>query len=144
MTTRCITRKVEDPAYLAFFDLGHDPGYIGGVAGVHSDYLAAVSLGTVLWGSLTYIGNGPNLIAKGIWGASTPWHLPGFAGYLAVSTRVVLPPLLAVPLLFLPGFPPVMTCLGVLVAPIGLLHILMSPAPKWGGVHEDREGRLSV
>jgi Na+/H+ antiporter NhaD/arsenite permease-like protein len=130
--------------YLAFFDLGRDPGYIGGVAGLHGDYLAAISLGTVLWGSLTYLGNGPNLIAKGIWGSSTHWRLPGFAEYLSVSSRVILPPLLAVPLLFLPGSPSVMMCIGVLVAPIGLFHILMSPAPRLDGVQEDREGRLSV
>ena len=53
------------PAYLAFFGAvaGHSTG---GINAVSTPLIAALSVGTVLFGAVTYIGNGPNLMIKSI------------------------------------------------------------------------------
>ena len=64
-------------------------------------YLVAISMGAVLFGAMTYIGNGPNFMVKSIAehaGAETP----GFFRYIyAFSLPVLLPILILVWLLFL-------------------------------------------
>ncbi|HET7451496.1 MAG TPA: sodium:proton antiporter, partial [Thermoanaerobaculia bacterium] len=60
------------------------------VAGVREDVLRAISLGAVFFGSLTYIGNGPNLLVRSIAQAAGV-RMPGFLRYTAVAAMILLP-----------------------------------------------------
>ncbi len=62
--------------------------------------LAAVSLGSVLMGANTYVGNGPNFMVKAIAEANGV-RMPGFLGYMAYSAVTLVPIFVAVTLLFL-------------------------------------------
>jgi Na+/H+ antiporter NhaD/arsenite permease-like protein len=96
------------PTYLVFFEsanaLTHAPGH--GILQLQSghfirvDLLAAISLGSVFMGSMTYIGNGPNFMVKSIaenWGV----RMPSFFGYMVYSLAILLPLLLLMNVLFL-------------------------------------------
>jgi Na+/H+ antiporter NhaD/arsenite permease-like protein len=52
--------------------------------------LAAISCGAVLMGANTYIGNGPNLMVRAI-AQSRGVKMPGFFGYMAWASVVLLP-----------------------------------------------------
>ena len=56
--------------------------------------LAAISLGAVFMGAMTYIGNGPNFMARAI-AERAGVRMPGFFGYMAYS-GLILVPLLAI------------------------------------------------
>lgn len=62
--------------------------------------LTAISLGSVLMGANTYIGNGPNFMVKAI-AEREGVEMPGFFGYMAWSGAVLLPLFAAVTWLFL-------------------------------------------
>jgi Na+/H+ antiporter NhaD/arsenite permease-like protein len=63
-------------------------------------YLEAVSVGSVFFGALTYIGNGPNFMVKAI-AEQQGVKMPGFFQYIAkYSIPVLLPILVVVWLLF--------------------------------------------
>lgn len=62
--------------------------------------LAAVSLGAVFMGSMTYIGNGPNFMVKAI-AEQSGVKMPSFFGYMAYSICLLLPVLIAMTLIFL-------------------------------------------
>jgi Na+/H+ antiporter NhaD/arsenite permease-like protein len=67
---------------------------------IREDLLAAISLGAVFMGSMTYIGNGPNFMVKSIaesWGVK----MPSFFGYMVYSCAILLPLLILVNVLFL-------------------------------------------
>jgi Na+/H+ antiporter NhaD/arsenite permease-like protein len=70
------------------------------VAGVEHSLLAALSLGAVFMGAMTYIGNGPNFMVKSIAEASGV-RMPSFFGYLAYSGGILLPLLVLMTLIFL-------------------------------------------
>ncbi|MDP2424110.1 MAG: sodium:proton antiporter [Bacteroidales bacterium] len=71
------------------------------VSGVSPNLLKAVSLGAVLFGSMTYIGNGPNFMVKSI-AENRGIKMPGFFGYIfRFSLLVLLPVFILVWLLFL-------------------------------------------
>jgi len=80
------------PTYLVFFNLS------GGDADVlmreHAQSLAALSMGAVYFGALTYIGNAPNFMIKAI-AEDRGVAMPSFFGYLAWASLALLP-LLAV------------------------------------------------
>ncbi len=60
----------------------------------HSEYIKAISLGSVFFGAMTYIGNGPNFMVKSIaehFGAP----VPSFGGYILRYSLPVLLPVLA-------------------------------------------------
>jgi Na+/H+ antiporter NhaD/arsenite permease-like protein len=61
--------------------------------------LAAISLGAVFFGALTYIGNGPNFMVKAI-AEDSGIRMPSFFGFLGWSLPVLGPILLAVGLIF--------------------------------------------
>jgi Na+/H+ antiporter NhaD/arsenite permease-like protein len=65
-----------------------------------AELLRAVSLGAVLMGAGTYIGNGPNFMVKTI-AEEGGVRMPSFFGYLAWSSAVLLPVFAAVTWLFL-------------------------------------------
>jgi len=62
-------------------------------------FVVAVSLGSVFFGAMTYIGNGPNFMVKAI-AESSHVHMPGFLGYIfKFSLPFLLPVLLLAGLL---------------------------------------------
>jgi Na+/H+ antiporter NhaD/arsenite permease-like protein len=62
-------------------------------------YLTAISCGAVFMGANTYIGNGPNFMVKSI-AESAGVRMPGFLGYMAWSSVILLPLFLGVTLVF--------------------------------------------
>ena len=79
------------PAYLAFFHAaaGH------GVNGLSAKLIAALSVSTVMFGAMTYIGNGPNLMVKSI-ADHQKIQSPSFLAYLFKWAAPVMLPLFAV------------------------------------------------
>lgn len=71
------------------------------VAGIPETLLSAISLGAVFFGSMTYIGNGPNFMVKAI-AEEKGIDMPSFFGYiLKFSVIVLLPVYIIVQLIFL-------------------------------------------
>jgi Na+/H+ antiporter NhaD/arsenite permease-like protein len=52
--------------------------------------LAAISMGSVLMGANTYIGNGPNFMVKAI-AEQGGVRMPGFFGYMGYAALILLP-----------------------------------------------------
>jgi Na+/H+ antiporter NhaD/arsenite permease-like protein len=80
------------PTYLVFFKTAQT---ISGdapvqVAGVAEGFLTAISLGSVLMGAMTYIGNGPNFMVKTI-AEKSGVRMPSFFGYMLYSFTILLP-----------------------------------------------------
>jgi Na+/H+ antiporter NhaD/arsenite permease-like protein len=92
------------PTYVVFFQtaasLTGKLGAVPAVAGVAERLLVAISLGSVLMGANTYIGNGPNFMVKAI-AEESGVAMPSFFGYLAYSCMILLPLFLLVTLVFL-------------------------------------------
>lgn len=61
------------------------------VAGIPEPLLAAISLGAVFFGSMTYIGNGPNFMVKAI-AENKGIKMPSFFGYMVKFSMIVLLP----------------------------------------------------
>ena len=76
------------PTYLVFFELagGDAQALMGPLAGT----LAAISMGAVDMGALTYIGNAPNLMVYAIAGEQGV-RMPSFFGYLLWAICVLVP-----------------------------------------------------
>ncbi|WP_024507397.1 sodium:proton antiporter [Bradyrhizobium sp. ARR65] len=88
------------PTYLLFFELaGGDPKVLMGKL---SGTLAAISMGAVYMGALTYIGNAPNLMVAAI-ATERGIRMPGFFGYMLWTGAVLIPLFLL--LTFLPIAP---------------------------------------
>jgi Na+/H+ antiporter NhaD/arsenite permease-like protein len=89
------------PTYLVFFKAAQSlPAEGATMAGVDVARLAAVSLGAVFLGAMTYIGNGPNFMVKAI-AEQSGVKMPSFFGYCVYSFGVLLPVFVLVSLLFL-------------------------------------------
>jgi Na+/H+ antiporter NhaD/arsenite permease-like protein len=85
------------PTYLVFFELaGGDPRELMGPLAAT---LAAISLGAVHMGAMTYLGNAPNLMVYAI-AVERGVKMPSFFGYMAWSGIVMLPVLALLTLLF--------------------------------------------
>jgi Na+/H+ antiporter NhaD/arsenite permease-like protein len=95
------------PTYLVYFEAANamthapGPGILALQSGhfIREDLLAAISLGAVFMGAMTYIGNGPNFMVKSIaesWGV----EMPSFFGYMMYSCAILLPLLVLLNLLF--------------------------------------------
>jgi Na+/H+ antiporter NhaD/arsenite permease-like protein len=84
------------PTYLVFLELagGDVEALMGPLAGT----LAAISMGAVYMGALTYIGNAPNLMVYAI-AREQGVRMPGFFGYLLWAAGVLLPLFLILTLL---------------------------------------------
>lgn len=95
------------PTYLAFLEVAKTLPPRSGAAvvqllgdgAVDSGRLAAISLGAVFLGAMTYIGNGPNLMVKAI-AESRGVTMPSFFGYVVYSLAILLPVLMATAWLF--------------------------------------------
>jgi Na+/H+ antiporter NhaD/arsenite permease-like protein len=80
------------PAYLAFF--GAVAGHAGnGMNALPMQLISALSVGTVVFGAVTYIGNGPNLMVKSI-ADHQKIQSPSFLAYLFKWAVPVMLPLL--------------------------------------------------
>jgi Na+/H+ antiporter NhaD/arsenite permease-like protein len=80
------------PTYAAFSALarGLSRGAPELVAGITPAKLAAVSLGSVVMGALTYVGNGPNMMVRAI-AVRSGYPMPSFLRYAAFAFTVLLP-----------------------------------------------------
>jgi Na+/H+ antiporter NhaD/arsenite permease-like protein len=76
------------PTYLVFFELAG--GNANELMGALAPTLAAISMGAVYMGALTYIGNAPNLMVYAI-AVERGVKMPSFFGYLIWSCVVMLP-----------------------------------------------------
>ncbi len=86
------------PTYLAFFNLaGGDPASL---MTEHARTLAAVSMGAVFMGAVTYIGNAPNFMTVAI-AKERGIKMPSFFGYMLWSVGILFPTFLVMDLLFL-------------------------------------------
>ena len=90
------------PTYLTFLStasgLPLQAPPVGG-SGVPDALLAAISVGAVMMGANTYIGNGPNFMVKSI-AESQRIRMPSFFGYMAWSVGILVPLFLVVSLVF--------------------------------------------
>jgi Na+/H+ antiporter NhaD/arsenite permease-like protein len=86
------------PTYLVFFELagGDAAKLMGPLAGT----LAAISMGAVYMGAMTYIGNAPNLMVYAI-ALERGIKMPSFFGYLVWSSTVLLPVLAIATVVFI-------------------------------------------
>ena len=84
------------PTYLVFFEAAKANTAAGwgaggeSMAGVATPLLASISLGAVMMGAMTYIGNGPNFMVRSI-AQQSGIKMPSFFGYTAYSCCVLLP-----------------------------------------------------
>ncbi|GIF42287.1 sodium:proton antiporter [Actinoplanes xinjiangensis] len=106
------------PTYLAFTSVAagqlgisvDEPGYLASLVTVPAgnELLVAIACGAVMMGSLTYIGNGPNLMVKEV-AEHRGVPMPHFFAYAAIAMLIMLPVLAATTYLFFPptgGSPP--------------------------------------
>lgn len=86
------------PTYLVFFQLagGDAAELMGKLAGT----LAAISMGAVYMGALTYIGNAPNFMVAAI-ASERGVKMPSFFGYMLWSAAVLLPVLGVITFVFI-------------------------------------------
>ncbi len=80
------------PTYLVFFELAG--GDATALMGPLAPTLAAISMGAVYMGALTYIGNAPNLMIYAI-AEERGVKMPSFFGYMLWASLILLPGLLA-------------------------------------------------
>ena len=91
------------PTTVAFYTLATetDAGGANSVGGIDATILAAISTGAVFFGSMTYIGNGPNLMVKSI-AEHCKVKMPSFFVYmLRFALPLLLPLFISVQLLFI-------------------------------------------
>lgn len=90
------------PTAISFHSLALGLKPVGNlIAGITPDLLAAISLGAVFFGSMTYIGNGPNFMVKAI-AEENKISMPSFFGYMLKFSLVILLPIyILVALIFL-------------------------------------------
>ena len=86
------------PTYLVFFELAG--GNAQTLMGPLAPTLAAISMGAVYMGALTYIGNAPNLMIYAI-AEERGIKMPSFVGYMFWASLILLPGLLLITFLFL-------------------------------------------
>src|SRR5499433_2217622 len=85
------------PAYLIFFELAG--GDARELMGPLAPTLAAISMGAVYMGALTYIGNAPNFMVYAI-AVERGVKMPNFFGYFAWAAIVLAPVLALVTFVF--------------------------------------------
>ena len=96
------------PTYVVFFQLSQSMDSTGlemltleGGGQIPVMLLAAVSLGAVFMGAMTYIGNGPNFMVKAI-AEQSGIKMPSFFGYLfKYSLPILVPIFIIITVLFL-------------------------------------------
>ncbi|MDO4496825.1 MAG: sodium:proton antiporter [Bacteroidales bacterium] len=87
------------PTAMVFNSMAPENAAVPGLAADH--FLAAISVGAVFFGALTYIGNGPNFMVKSI-AEQSGIKMPSFFGYMfKYSLIIFLPIYVIVQLIFL-------------------------------------------
>jgi Na+/H+ antiporter NhaD/arsenite permease-like protein len=86
------------PTYLVFYELAG--GNAQTLMTTHAPTLAAISMGAVYMGALTYIGNAPNLMIYAI-AEERGVKMPSFIGYMLWALLILLPGLLLITFFFL-------------------------------------------
>jgi len=69
------------------------------VSGEFISYLKGISLGSVFFGAMTYIGNAPNFMVRSI-AEERGVKMPSFFGYMIWSCLILLPVFLIVTFIF--------------------------------------------
>jgi Na+/H+ antiporter NhaD/arsenite permease-like protein len=91
------------PTYVTFLSLAqgltHTTGLPNEIIGMPIKYLEAISVGTVLMGANTYIGNGPNFMIKTIC-EHRKIKMPSFFGYMLWSCAILVPLFIAETFIF--------------------------------------------
>ncbi len=85
------------PTYANFFQLAQTTAAVPDTATLlasHPLFIIGVSLGSVFFGAMTYIGNGPNFMVKSI-AHDAGVHCPTFFGYIFKYSLPILLPILA-------------------------------------------------
>lgn len=96
LTTGALSSVLDNaPTYLTFLSAAQGLGLRAEVVGVPVAHLVAISVGAVLMGANTYIGNGPNFMVKAIADASG-YRTASFVGYAGRAALVLAPVYLAV------------------------------------------------
>jgi Na+/H+ antiporter NhaD/arsenite permease-like protein len=90
------------PTYLVFFELAG--GDATKLMGELSGTLAAISMGAVYMGALTYIGNAPNFMIYAI-ATERGVKMPSFFGYIVWSATILLPVFLVLTFVFVTPWP---------------------------------------
>jgi Na+/H+ antiporter NhaD/arsenite permease-like protein len=85
------------PTYLVFFELAG--GNAGELMGPLAPALAAISMGAVYMGAMSYLGNAPNLMIYAI-AVERGIKMPSFLGYMIWSSTIMLPVLALVTFVF--------------------------------------------
>lgn len=81
------------PTALAFYSVAQGlPAVEPLVAGVNEILLTAISMGAVLFGAMTYIGNGPNFMVKAI-AEENGIKMPSFFRYMTHFSLIILLPI---------------------------------------------------
>ena len=88
------------PTYATFFEMATQLNGGPRVADVPELYLVAISLGAVLCGAITYIGNGPNFMVKSV-AESQGVEMPSFGGYVQRAFMYLVPTIAAMVLVFI-------------------------------------------
>jgi Na+/H+ antiporter NhaD/arsenite permease-like protein len=91
------------PTAVTFHSLAEGLGITTGnlVAGIPEDLLKAISVGAVMFGSMTYIGNGPNFMVKAV-AEENNIKMPSFFAYMyKFSLLILLPIFIIIQLLFI-------------------------------------------
>ncbi len=78
------------PTYLTFAALGQGLHHVGRYMHMPEGILAAISVGAVFFGAVTYIGNAPNFMVRSI-AQHRGWKMPSFFGYMLWSIGILLP-----------------------------------------------------
>ena len=82
------------PTAVAFHTVAEGLPVVGGTtlaAGISESLLRAIALGSVLFGAMTYIGNGPNFMVKAV-AENDGVRMPSFFGYIFKFSLIVLLP----------------------------------------------------
>ena len=85
------------PTYLVFYELAG--GNAATLMGPLASTLAAISMGAVYLGALTYIGNAPNFMVYAI-ATERGIKMPSFFGYLLWASLILAPGLALITYLF--------------------------------------------
>ena len=128
------------PTYVTFFEMATQLPGEPRVANVPEALLISISLGAVLCGAMTYIGNGPNFMVKSV-ADDGGVKMPSFLGYVRSAFIYLAPVLLAMMLLFIAD-PWWAKALGVLTVVLILVRVLRhatAPPPQVLGRGDRRD-----
>ena len=81
------------PTAISFYELatGTFKNVADGIAGIPAIIMKSIAVGSVFFGSMTYIGNGPNFMVKAI-AEENKISMPSFFGYMIKFSLIVLLP----------------------------------------------------